>query len=236
MKKMTCVSLMVAGLCSTSVSADILQINQHIQDHGNFTRDLTSGLDWLDVTATRGMAVHEVNSAIITGNLAGWRYATANDFGQLMTSFGFTAASTSCTSGGCVSTPADSVGGESAIVNQFIKTLGDTYDDYLDEVNSLYDVSPLGAGETRGIIENSLIAVYDKELIIGWSGAPSSNASDGLLVDEFLAPDALTGSFLVRDVAAPEVPIPAAGYLFITSLLGLGLVGKSRRGSSKNPE
>jgi hypothetical protein len=50
-------------------------------DHGNYTEDTTTNLDWLDVGETLNMSRADVAIATGTGGiLVGWQYATLGDF------------------------------------------------------------------------------------------------------------------------------------------------------------
>ena len=47
-----------------------------IIDHGTYTTDTTTGLDWLDVTASLGRTFNDVNSQFgVGGDFEGWGFA-----------------------------------------------------------------------------------------------------------------------------------------------------------------
>ena len=60
----------VAVLCGVSDSQAAALV-----DHGTFTSDTTTGLDWLDLTQTQGQSYNTVTS-LFGSSLAGWQYAT----------------------------------------------------------------------------------------------------------------------------------------------------------------
>ena len=52
-------------------------------DNNTYTTDTAFGLDWLDLTATKGQSV-----ASALSNNSGWSYATDSQVSNLMSSFG----------------------------------------------------------------------------------------------------------------------------------------------------
>jgi hypothetical protein len=49
-------------------------------DNGSFTTDTSANLDWLDLTATRGMSYNQVSAELGEGgDFEGWRYATLSE-------------------------------------------------------------------------------------------------------------------------------------------------------------
>lgn len=62
-----------------------------IVDFGDYLRDTTASLEWLDVTKTVGLAYTDVQALVDTGgsykgySLAGWRIASANELDGLVT-------------------------------------------------------------------------------------------------------------------------------------------------------
>lgn len=55
-----------------------------IIDNNTYLTDTTTGLDWLDLTATIGMTFDEITSSQSTGNLVGWELASASQLNQLI--------------------------------------------------------------------------------------------------------------------------------------------------------
>ncbi|WP_417534567.1 DUF4214 domain-containing protein [Marinobacterium stanieri] len=65
--------------------------NVAIIDMGDITRDTTTGLDWLDLTITRGRSYNDISSNLGTGQeFDGWRYATDAEVQQLWKNLGLT--------------------------------------------------------------------------------------------------------------------------------------------------
>jgi hypothetical protein len=63
-------------------------------DRVTYITDTSTGLDWLDVTASRNMSYLDVSAQFGTGGkFAGWEYATVNEVEGLWTSAGLRHAS-----------------------------------------------------------------------------------------------------------------------------------------------
>ena len=227
-------TLALVGLTlSFSTSAAILSLDSSYGS-GTITRDTTSGLDWLDVTVTRGLSYDQVLDEMAPGGAyTGWRYATVTDLNQLITNFGYTAINHDCLE------PAqycDYMGGDNLIVETMIKTLGDTLDAFLDSTGAAYDTDENGAGHTWGLLAaeepDSVVIragfIHDRELVRRESGLLWTDNNDRVTTDFGGAlrgrSDVELGSFLVSPSA---VPVPATIWLFSSALIGL--VGVSRK-------
>lgn len=205
-----------------------------VLDLGTITRDTATGLDWLDVTETRGLSYDQVAAEMGSGGAyEGWRYATVTELDQLIINFGYTAIKPVCFYG---QVHCDSgIQSDSALIENMIRTLGDTQDDFLDEANAFEDVAPNGAGSVVGFLanyrspgEHVVAAISDYELVDRDDGTPRGDAPDYVESIYFFrdsdVAQVITGSFLVQ---ASPVPVPAAAWLFGSALLGL--VGVSRK-------
>ena len=207
-----------------------LSLSSHaaILDLGTITRDTATGLDWLDVTETRGLSYNQVTDQLgVGGDYEGYRYATTKEWDQLIINFGFIGSSPDCGLGRlhCY----ESYGSDSPIIEQMIKTLGDTVAADMDEHMHTASTGPEGAGGTIGFIysnnpgERLIAYIFDGELL----GQPDMDTFDSVVTVQGAANSDYTnqgiGSFLV---APSAVPIPAAGWLFMSALIGL--LGKKR--------
>lgn len=77
--------LLTLFLCNT-VNAN----SYNLVDYGDYTLDQNSGLEWLDASFTKGKSYNQVLGLIADGqSLAGWRYASYDEFTQLFTSRGY---------------------------------------------------------------------------------------------------------------------------------------------------
>lgn len=210
-----------------------LSANAAIIDLGNITRDTVTGLDWLDVTESRGLSYDEVLAQTgVGGDYEGWRHATAAELDQLILNFGYVAVNSSCDYG--VMYCDTGISGDSLLVEQMIKMLGDTWHEYQDNYEySGLDYGDDGAGATVGwLAENysdpdnqdarTLAKISDMEHLSRSTGEPLSDSDDSVetvfrpLNKSFAGID--SGSFLVRTTV---VPVPAAAWLFGSALIGL---------------
>lgn len=218
-------TLAVVGLSVVALYADAA-----IQDFGVVTRDSNTGLDWLDVTETRGLSYSQVSAQMeVGGAYDGWRYATLAELDQLIINFGYTAVNADC---GYTSLHCDSGLDELQVIEVIIRTLGDTQDAYYDETNHPFDVPETGAGRTIGILGTShrTEGEYDVAFIEDFEARYRSEIDGELRENKFDRVNTARlsvgaegsnrefGSFLV---APSEVPIPAAAWFFGSALLGL---------------
>jgi len=231
-------SLAVLSTLSLTVNASFIQINDNIQDHGVFTRDLTTGLDWLDVTETRGMSYNQVQGQIGVGDIyEGWRYATYSELDTLILDFGYTPSTSNCTRGNLVCDY--NVGGDSQLVELMIMTLGDIQEAYFDSIDHFQDISTDGAGLTYGLLSTQIGntrgnqdigTIFDFETTYRASGDDYTDEPDSVRTvgmnasQDYISPT--IGSFLVR---ATEVPEPATLSLLTLGLVGLSFARKQKR-------
>ncbi len=225
-------SLALIGLSfSLSVNASIISLDSSFGEN-TITRDTATGLDWLDVTETRGLSFYHVTDQMGAGQTyEGFRYATMAEFDQLVTNFGYVARKQNCTAGQFC----DRDLAESTLVEQMILTLGDTVRDYYDSINFRFSVDPAGAGGTVGMLADPFLGYPNN------TGAQIALIMDNQRVwrafDQgvFNSPDFVmsafggeskarfeqyNGSFLVSEIPH-EVPTPSTHWLIIAALAGL---------------
>lgn len=184
------------------------------------TRDTTTGLDWLDLTATNGMSYDQVLSELATGGtLEGWRYASHDEALLLWEHI----AGISTPLYGSVdvnSTP------YSGLVNGAL-LLGNTY---AEAFPGSADYGVLGVTAT---IWNSNSFSYPADWFREYVGFRHFTNDSSAFAYFEAGHDGLGrqtgaahfGHYLVQ---ASPVPVPAAFWLFGTSLLCLGGLGRKR--------
>ncbi len=223
---------LVGLLLSLSANAGIVSLGSSF-GADTVTRDTDTGLDWLDVTVTRGLSYDEVTAQLGQGGAyEGFRYATTIELDALIANFGYTPLNSTCRYGLLYCD--HGFGGDNEIVETMILTLGDTKDAYLVEQGSLYRASPSGAGYTYGLIDDMgvfdgttrVASIFDNELY--WNGQPQFDNADTVQSLAWayngLEAAGAAGSFLVQ---ASLVPVPATVWLFGSALIGL--VGIKRK-------
>lgn len=218
-----------------------LSVHAIIEDFGDYTRDTETGLDWLDLTITRGQSTGYVRSQLGVGGIyEGWQYATSADVALLFAHF---ESSPNPYCGGAIGDCNDGNTNESLLIEYMIHTLGDTLDAHLDDIGSGNDVAVGGAGAARGYVSDSprttstnitgYAWVSDYELVRRISrnqylNGPDSYSADAGYANTRFISDPEWGSFLIKSYNAAVIPVPAAAWLFGSALMGLVGLNRSR--------
>jgi hypothetical protein len=189
------------------------------------------GLEWLQWDETVGISP---NKALGVYGGAGWRLASLSDMHALFNAFDFGRVfdnnENTTQRIGVPQDPSEDLPG-----NHFIELFGDTY----RAAGNLYDnggmdpyqysIAMFGLDEDGdGFINRAMVYddYYSKHGF--WSGGLAELTEDEFLHLTVAGYRRSMGVALVRNVS--EVPLPAAGYLFITALFGV--IGAKNRSHS----
>ncbi len=197
-------------------------------DHGLYTTDTVSGLDWLDLTETKNQSVLTVTSQLLSGGIyEGWRYATGDEFNTLIfnytgnstNGFNYTEQAAHRIDGlinllGATATSGIRVFDNGALVFGLLK-------EFITETNCGGFVCNIEQKNWVGSIVH-----YDLDSITIPSITPGDPDRIITLIDNSTAHDFLfnyedtrndIGSFLIRD--SSPVPLPSAVWLLVTGLI-----------------
>ncbi len=183
-------------------------------DNGNSTTDGLSGLEWLDVNLTAGRNYYDVSSQLgAGGEFDGWRYATANEFLQMISNWT-----------GLNITAQHQIVFEEGVIDGLITLLGQTSDGVFAADGKNHFIQGALA-DTVGDWHHQAAFIYDMDAnpndadyIYGNGGPYSDYGIEGKY-----------GAFLVRDGQLSAVPLPPAIVLFGAAGLGLIFLSRKRR-------
>jgi hypothetical protein len=206
-----------AVVLSMNVSASIISADWQTVDDNLITIDTSSGLEWLDITATTSRSYNDINSKLGPGQeFDGWRYASSLEISGFWDAFG---GDNSHYDGWSIE--------NNGLFDAIAPYWGDAYcqemgcspgEGYLFAIHA--EVRSESAQFRSKIFDdindpdNTITQDYFK-LINGWSDVEESSF--------------LIGHALVR-VTDFVVPVPAAMWLFGSGLIGL--IGVARRKKS----
>lgn len=213
------------------LSGAAISANATIIDHNTYLSDTTSGLDWLDVTASINMSYNDVSNQLGNGGLFdGWRYATGDEFNTLLSAY------TGVANNGYNFTKVDSTTG---VTDSLIQLLGDTLNSetqflynksYLEYTNGKHDVT-----YTSGIIADDYNTVSKQLAMVFDRDSTQSNSTEidwyeayeGYQLNNYSRTD--VGSYLVRTTLVSEVPEPSSFALLGLGLFSLGFVRRRQK-------
>ena len=87
LKKLLIIATLAAGLISTQASAAFVSTDWKVAGDKLAVLDEMTGLEWLNLTQTRGMSIDEARSLIEDGYFSGWRVPTNEEVESLFTNW-----------------------------------------------------------------------------------------------------------------------------------------------------
>jgi len=218
MPKNNCNKKMMAGLFSILLSHGA---QATIIDHGTYLTDTVSGIDWLDVTASVNMSVNQVSSQFGAGGLfEGWRYASGDEFNQLVGNYTGNAVTSNDSS-----RYYQQIIQEPDLIDGLVYYLGSTFDSNWKTIfgktwDEYFGYSE-GAGYdyTKGYIADTLGGLPYVAMLLDYdinASTPDFSVARYSLYTGDNQGD--TGSYLVRNTQTVQIPEPST-----ITLLGLGL-------------
>lgn len=212
MRILNCAALF-AAFFSINANAAILSTDWQTAGDNLVTRDTTTGLEWLDLSVTSGRTYDDIAANLGAGQeFDGWRYATGAEISDLWTSFG----------------------GNPAYYNGFSTENDGLFQLIAPYLGDLYCNGNIACDTGNGY---SFMLTSDEYAGGGHYAALMLNAyyhPDAATQDNFSLHESIVttyapaemGSALVRSITV--VPVPAAIWLFVSGLVGLGFMTRRK--------
>ena len=191
-------------------------------DHDSFVADTGSGLQWLKLSETYGMAYADVHSELQAGGQwEGWRFATGTEFEGLLLGQGAMASQCANGTGFCGFT----VGTEGSWSIEINHLFGDSYYQgfpypYLQSAGLLADIdASTGLHWTALILTDYDTSIGDHRGFIqthAWSSADNTHGASWLVRDSIATPGNHT-----------YVPLPAAAQFYAMGLVAFLILRRS---------
>lgn len=206
-KKIIAVLFLLSMVITTNANANLISVDLSKTGDSLLTYDTSTGLEWLDLTLTKGVSYNEVLSGFDGFTTSqGFRYATVNEVSGLFSNAGV--AQTSWVWGYW------NFNNPGYLANSsLVSLLGLTYPfDGLSTYSfGLNESNTLGG---QGSHDYAMVGYNNHADYV-------ASLAIGTLNDSTNSPN--VGSFLVRDVST--VPVPSAIWMFLTGFVGLlGLI------------
>jgi len=215
-----CMTILLMAATIAPAHAAFVSTDWNASGDGLITRDTTTSLDWLDLTATAGLSYNFVASQFgVGGAYESWRYASDTEATSLLTEFGFPEID------GYRLTVTSSPGAElGPKLSTFQSYFGYNY--LLLEGSFLYPILDSFGLTSRSNSEGTheYFGVNWIHNAIGIHAIPA----DCCNIDD--ANGTHTASFLVR--SAP-VPLPAAAWLLLSGIGGIVAVARRRKATTQ---
>lgn len=215
--------LAFAGFAATAEAASVLI------DKSSYTYDPTSGLDWLDLTASTNLQPSEILTGAGSFIASGWHYAKVDELKGLFADAGIPALSDYAPNSANYTTYGSAP--DSSILG-LINLLGDTGGSGGSYLNFAMGILE---GNTDGQLYFSQLGIYDTSTAQGNVGSSASIYILTFLFNTYPldttagVKSTVAGNFLIRDHSVAATPLPAALPMFAAATGLMGLMGWRRR-------
>ena len=214
-KCLAVISLVAALSVSTITNAAVVSIDWQTAGDSLITSDTTSGLNWLDLTETAGLAQTTILASMGGGGAyAGWRYASSAEVVTLFANFGVDLSIGAPTT---ISTKGGTVTGLGDVVN----AIGDTFvlGTVVEGTYGVYGLtSDTGSAKSGGAGFNYMGGHHSTQKLT------TTLATSNLTFVGATSTSDPVGHYLVQ---TSVVPVPGAVWLFGSGLIGL--IGIAKR-------